>query len=478
MRFRLFAFLLLVTVQAASIIPKLKRLIPCISASSASSAYKAALYAQLQQSVRHQDPVACELLFSQSEASTLLRPAELEQLLNESYLSIKNNAGAEYYACLAIKIIAEIVPEAYPEALPRFLQFALRDLVPVRVFREAVKQGASRLSPTQVNKLASQILTREKGSLDRLREHFLQLAVNLPPGNALYDSPVVTMHLLLPRDTEAMALILATTGIVKAWNEKADLLAAVDHYHQYALKRLGATFRDILVNLEAALSALDYFNRAAVEDKTALLALLHQYAHVHLSPVPKNMIGIEDLFHYARADAGRLIEARLSVYHPASLKKSQILALLHVADSRNPDSDRALLAFFQAFLLPAGTDQADLSYRLRLYLEATSRMPNLRVGQPCVDQEAEEPVLVSWQLPLRPFLRETKRNRNLHLDFFNLPALFLYHAFGIPVEESVVAVNQSEMPDAKELQDMANFFGERWCAKQGRYFGYRIVATG
>jgi hypothetical protein len=436
-------------------------------------------YIKACESISLKDSFACEELFDQPEALQLTTQ-QLRMLLERAYKQIGSSAGHINYSQLATQIISKIVPRVHPQELNQFIGYSLLPDVPCKVFK-AVVANVRLLNLSQVNALLAQLIASPNAAEEnwlQINDQILQLALNLPEGLCLSRLSAFKNRLREAstfRSNDLISVSLAATAIIDAKRTSSSIVGAVRTFHDFCIRVLRVRFQVILLELESTLRAINYFETGPPHELTQILEQLHSYSKLHLGQVSEYQRGIEDLFFYARGDLGALVEARLKFHQPSPVGMRQILGLLHVADLRNPESDRAIMAFFKSFLVAPKRSWPEQSTRIQLYLKSTSLMPKLKIGDPCSDTLAS--VEVYWNLPEASIFIENDENREMIYDFFNLPALFLYHAFGIPVEDCKVDINQAELPDIRELIDIVNFLGQRWCSIRGQNFIYRIKTS-
>ncbi len=427
------------------------------------------LYDDLESSLKQRDPFACEFLLSRPEALRL-PPLELKTLLQSAYKSSNTKKGKAYYAILATQIIGNIVPHQHPEYYNFLIPFAVLPNAPSSVFKEVIKH-AYLLNEKQVDSLVKSIIL---GSFSyRMNTQLLELTFNLPSYVDMSELSVVKQRLSSATEADFIAFALASTLVIRAWKCSQDIIPAIQKFYYFAAEKLKAKFYFILHQLESVFSTMNYFKEASPPEIVQVLELLHLYARLRSEPLSESQRGIEDLLFYARGDLAALIKARLKLLpRLGQLRQQQLVELLQAADSSNPDNDKAFLALLN-HVHPTTEDLNDsLPPRIKWYIQATSLMPAQKIGEPCTN--SKEQIEVIWNIPEQEVLTESAVNYDLFTDYHNLPALFLYRAFGIPEEESKVLVDHHELPDRRELTDTANFFGHRWCSLQGKNFGFRI----
>lgn len=431
-----------------------------------------------------------------------LKVEDLLELLTLSYERYVLKYSREIFPQLFTEIVDKIVPKYHPSSLKEFTSFALNKSVPKRLFSIAVKH-VRLLSKADLSEFIREIETKyiwekiDQLGMGHVKTFALvidEIAANLDRTEDFVETDYVKEVISIDEEKSKIGQKFSKTlnqvqfvymtiyllGGLKSLDPSSDdesLRKPLNQLFDIARNELSIETERILELLEPMTKFyLPLVTEEQVEPMGRFMKILHETikAQNDLPYIPTRMREVEDIYIYIQSNLINLAQARLKYYRSSRLTKGQVLALLNTAEIADAVDPRLILLILGTVNIdPINISEKDLkflNYRPRVLMKGFLTFPARFDGDICIPNPLlKQTQNVIWDLPDDLFLSKDghfydKGSFIMTETLMNLPRLFLYRVFGLPMNFAEVDVGMDELPEKRELIDVANFFLERWCS--------------
>lgn len=430
----------------------------------------------------------------------LLESDKLFDLLDSSLdRYTDSNNSRRLFVELFKDVVDGIVPEIYPNDFEKFIVLATKRTVPSKLFSLACKH-LKLLSNDSLNELVCKIELKsvwaqlgKVGISDFKRFNFMiiEIAANLENSEDLVRLDYVRKILSTDKSESLgktylktlvkVKFIYMTTYLLSALksigpqNESSKMRKAINNLFKIGQNNFKMDIGNILELMEPVWKiVLPQITPEQAEPFGRFMRTLHGTIldQINLPFIPSEMTGMEDLYLYVTNNLINLTQARLKYCRSNRMTKGQLLTLLiatKFSSKNDPNMILVILASIQINpRIISAQEFESLGLRGQMALKIFFTIPKRFDGEICTpNAELKQTESIAWKLPADLFISENP-DKNIFIltdMLLNLPRLFLYRVFGLPLMNfAEVGSGMNEIPEMKELVDISNFFLERWCS--------------
>ena len=468
---------------------------------------------EIEAAIKESNQDACSYMAARPEMKSLSTDELLDLLQVAHRRSFISWNSKEIFQELFADVVLRIVPENHPQSFKKFIMLAVQHTVPLALFSSACKH-INLLSSQDLSDLIHEIELKfvwqriertGKADLKRFNSMIMEIAINMKNCESILELDYIKDVFSLSMESSAgFAFTLALSKIkmiymtvhmlaglkdVNSSDSERDLKEALSAMFQYGKIELGLDTEIICSYIDSVWKVFLLFAKPEQSESLGkVLKTLHEIImqQVDIPYIPKKMDGVEDLYIYFQQNMINLSKARLKFYRFSKITKYQLLSLLNSAEfSDAPDSSEFMLAILGSIIVPqqaiSEEDLLSTLTRPKILLKGSFTIPRKYSGDICTSNiNFKQAETMIWNLPADLFVPDEPANPeeifSLTEILYELPRLFLFRVFGIPMNESFKAsLGTSELPESQELIDIANFFLERWCATNSGREIYPII---
>ena len=470
-------------------------------------------YAKMEEVILAADSDACLCIASRPEMRQLSAEKLLDLLERARRLSMISTRSNHLFRELFTEVVVNIVPSTHPESFKKFIMMAVKKHVSINLLVSACKH-IKLLSNNDLNELIHEI--EMKFVWERLERigipdmssfnaMIMEIAINMENSeNVLnFDHVVDVLSVKEASSTgyifsstlKRLKIVYMTTFMVSTLksanseNSDEEIMRSLTVFFEIGSKELQLNIEIILEHIEQVWKVI--LPSAKPEQTEVLgrfLKILHEVIlnQKSLPYIPSKMVGIEDLYIYFEENLVNLVKARLKFYRSSKITKLQLLSLLNKAEILDDDNSTEFMIILLGSVNVSKQSITDEDLKSifvgpRILLEGMFTFPAKYSGDICTsDINFKQSEKFIWKLPADLFINEDSIESSgiflLSEIFSQLPRLFLFRVFGLPMNSfSKIYIGMNELPEAQELIDTVNFFLERWCATNSKTEIYPVL---